>query len=394
MLDIKNPRVYQVILVICLGVFLLAGIKTDIFWLSWKPISSNLFSDFHIYERAVNDALTGPGPYSLRDIGDGYLYPPPALIIVEIFHYIEPFQLKFLIYSLVNVVLLMIIVNRVSKYYGYSIKETWYWYILCLGFAPFHELIFTGQINVITLFGIFLFFLWQETSPIISGGGLSLAILTKVSPILLFGQLLITKNYKVMVSTFIWLGTLTALSILRYGASPMFTYPKFFFWLSSQFPIDNNSQSFVSKLVMTFGSAMNGSEIQFTQRILMLYIFAIMAASMLLTIVGRQSKEPAFIIIILGMTILPNVMWYHHYVFILLPILVWIGWRQLDPGVTFWCLFGLIIVQIDRYYLTYGLLIHVFVHLSVLLILAWQIQQYYFQRKKQDHIISVKNTSG
>lgn len=391
MLDIKNPRFYQAILVICLCAFLLAGIKTDIFWVSWKPISSNLFGDFHIYERAVNDALTGPGPYSVRDIGDGYLYPPPALFIVEIFHYIKPFYLKFLIYSLVNVALLMVIVNRVSKHYGYSKKETWYWYILCLGFAPFHELIFTGQINAITLFGIFLFFLWQESSPMISGGGLSLAILTKVSPVLLFGQLLITKNYKVMVSTFIWLVTLLALSILRYGVSPMFTYPKFFFWLSNQFPIDNNSQSFVSKLAMTFGSAINVSEIQIAQRILLFYIFAIIAMSMLLTVGGKQPNEPAFIIIVMGMTILPNVMWYHHYVFILLPILVWIGWRQLDPRVIFWCLIGLIIVQIDRYYLTYGLLIHGFVHISILLILIWQIQQFYIKRNKQVHIAFFKS---
>lgn len=78
--------------------------------------------------------------------------------------------------------------------YGYKINQTWYWYVLCLSFAPFLELIYVGQINVITLFGIFLLFFYS--SPLVGSFGLSMAVLTKVSPALFFGYLITQRKWK------------------------------------------------------------------------------------------------------------------------------------------------------------------------------------------------------
>lgn len=139
---------------------------------------------------------------------------------------------------------------------------------------------------------------------------------------------------------------------------------------------------------MTF----HNSEYQIVQRLLTFYILFVIAISSLFTIGGKQSKEPLFIVTVFGMTALPNVMWYHHYVFILLPILVWMGWRHLNLWVVTWCLLGLLIIQIDRYRLTYGLLIHIFAHVSILLVLLWQTQQFCSQRKVQN-IMLVKESA-
>jgi hypothetical protein len=81
------------------------------------------------------------------------------------------------------------------------------------------------------------------------------------------------------------------LSPERLEQAKMFAYPKLGYWLSNQFPIDNNSQSFVSKLTITFGSEIYVSEAQNIQRVLMVYIFAIIVTSMLCTIGGMQSKD-------------------------------------------------------------------------------------------------------
>ena len=77
----------------------------------------------------------------------------------------------------------MFIIYGVAKYYGYSMDKIWYWFVICLGFAPFLELLHIGQINVITMFGIFMMFFWESTSSVLSGAGLSLAVITKVSPL-------------------------------------------------------------------------------------------------------------------------------------------------------------------------------------------------------------------
>jgi len=87
------------------------------------------------------------------------------------------------------------------------------------------------------------------------------------------------------------------------------------------------------------------------------------------------------------MAILPNIMWYHHYVFVLLPILIWMGWKYPDFKITAWCLLGLTIIQVERY-LTFGFLAHVFVHISMLLILLGQIRQFYSQRDTQSELLT------
>jgi hypothetical protein len=384
MSEIRQARFYQVLFAIFLCIYIATGIKTEYLYATTFSTPGNLFEDFGYYQRALNDAIARKDAYSIRSIGPGYLYPPPALFIIEVFHYIKPFFVKVLAYSAFNIALMLIIINGIARYYGYSVKRVWYWYVLCLGFAPFFELIHMGQINVITMFGIFMLFFCVDSSSILSGFGLSLAILTKVSPIVFLGYLAANKKFKSITATIVWMGIFIILSIFRYGISPVLEYPKVFQWLSNQFPIDNNSQSLVSKLVMEFGFAFRNSDYHIIQRVLTAYIILIIVTSILLTLGGKQQKEPLFIITAFGMTILPNVMWYHHYVFILLPVLIWMGWKRLDVRVVTWCLLGLIITQIDRFYLTYGLLIQLFIHVSILFILFWQTQQFCSFRKIQN----------
>ncbi len=68
------------------------------------------------------------------------------------------------------------------------------------------------------------------------------------------------------------------------------------------------------------------------------------------------------------MILSPNILWYHHYVFFLLPMLVWIGWQRKNNLVTIWCLTGMLITQFDYFLLTGGLLVHIFGHLSILIV--------------------------
>ena len=105
----KPSRNFQIIFAIGVLFYLVAGIVTERLFIEWNPIPETLLSDFSYYEQALENALDGKDPYS-RDIGTGYLYPPQALLIVEVFHTITFFQIKIFIYSAFNITLLFLIV--------------------------------------------------------------------------------------------------------------------------------------------------------------------------------------------------------------------------------------------------------------------------------------------
>lgn len=76
--------------------------------------------------------------------------------------------------------------------------------------------------------------------------------------------------------------------------------------------------------------------------------------------------------------------------FILLPVFIWLAWSRLHPAVVLWCFLGLNIIQIDRWFLTRGLLSQLFVHMSILGILAWQIVQ---ALRSQEEPVSLKSAA-
>jgi len=349
------------------------------------PISSNMMEDFGYYERALNEALQGRDPYALKIFGPAFFYPLPSLFVVEIFHAISPLLLKFIVFTMVNIIVMVFMVTRVAAYYGYTPKQTWYWYILCLFFAPFLELLHVGQINGITLLGIFIMFYWMDRSYITSGFGLSLAVLTKFTPVLFFGYLLANRKYKVMASALVWMTVLTALSGWRYSPSWVWEYPDVLLLLSTQFPVYDNVQSLLAKIVIISNYSIDASAFAAIQLVATIYILLLVSGSFFLVFFYSQPKEYLFIITGMGMTIMPNVIWYHHYVFLLLPLLVWMGWKQLDMRVVIWCLYGLIITQSDRFFLTYGLLIHMFSHITILGLFISQINLYVVKQIKDKH---------
>jgi hypothetical protein len=380
----QNRR--NILLVSFLLFYIALGISTELKFIQGTPLPETLFVDFAIYERALVYALHGNSPYTILEIGPGFLYPPSALFLVELFYYITPFSLKVSAYSAVNIVLLVWMVYGVANYYGYKGRQIWYWYIICLGFSPFLELLHVGQINIITLFGLFLLFVYTRNSAGIGGAGLALAILTKVSPLLFFMYLFALRKWKVIAAAVTIIIVLSGLSALRYGLDGVLEYPTVLMYITHQFPLFTNVQSLVAKVawLREFLNHKYGlspallvylaENVKFTQQLLNFYIATLVSTSAALLYFGRQQSEYLFIITTMGMMLLPNVMWYHHYVFILLPLIIWMGWAKLDQWVTAWCFMGLIIIQIDRFYITYGLLIHMFSHITMLIILYQQIK--------------------
>jgi len=102
------------------------------------------------------------------------------------------------------------------------------------------------------------------------------------------------------------------------------------------------------------------------------YLCGVIALTSIFLFRSKEEISPSFVIFALAMVLAPNVMWYHHYTVMLLPLFVWMGYSRLSPKVVSWCLLGLFIIQVDRWRLTHGILIHLFGHISIVAILAQQ----------------------
>jgi hypothetical protein len=399
----RPPLIQRIALPVYLFLYVLLGLYNEYRLNLLAPIPEKLLRDFGHYQRALVDALNGIDPYQIRTIGPAYLYPPPALLVVELFRSIEPFALKAFIYSASTVLLLTLIVIGTARCYGYSPRQVWYWFVLCLASGPFLEVLHRGQINLFTMFGIFLLFFAETKRPLLAGVGLCLAIVTKVTPLVFLGYLAVNLRIRVIVITILAIVGVSVVATLRYGFSPFVTYLDVFQDLLREFPLGSNSQSLVAKVAIAdipqYQSALATlpgalqviigplfsfftANYQGIHRVLVIYIMLVLVSSGLLTFFGKQPREPLFMSAMLGMTFSPNILWYHHYVFILLPLLIWMGWSRLNTSVVIWCLTGLLVIQIDRFFPPYGLLIHFFAHLSLLYMLWWQIRHFARQRRR------------
>ena len=330
--------------------------------------------------RQANDAVW--------DIGVGFLYPPPALLVVgtlvrttdlcQEYLGIDRVMLRAALLTITNVLFLALTIYGVARKYGYTLSDVWWWFPLGLGFAPFLEVLHVGQINVISQFGVFVMFALAESVPMVGGLGLALSIVTKVTPLALIGYLVASRNLKAILGAFIGLIALCLLAGLAFGWQPFATYVGVFQRLLDAYPLGANSQSLVA--VLQGHGLIADSHAPTVHRALTVYLLFVFAVSAVIAYVSRQ-REPLFIVLSLGLALMPNVMWYHHYVFFLLPVLIWLAWSKQHPAVVVWCCLGLALIQVDRQnsilQAARGALAHGFGHASILAILGWQVRQGY-----------------
>ena len=350
--------------------YIVLGLYTNLATLTTSPMSQPWFGDLGIYLRAYGEVLRGADPYAVRDIGAAYLYPPPALFVIAPFASMPSDAMRMAAYTAVNLALLCLMLWGIGRRYGYSLKAIWWWFPLAFGFAPFLELVQAGQINIIASFGIFLTFMFAGTAPILAGAGLSLAVFTKVAPLVFVAYLVVNKSRKAISWTLFFLCGAIIASGVVFGWGLLNGYLDMFDNMGQTFVPGGNSQALVSVL-NAWGWIGDGSWLD-VQHGLYVYLAGVFAVSAICAMTSRQS-EPFFLILSIGAIVAPSIMWYHHYVFILLPIFVWIAWSQFNPTVALWCFIGLVLIQVDRWYWTFGLLPHLFAHASILILLAWQI---------------------
>lgn len=358
----------KIALRVFIGIYFALGIYTQLGLMEILPIQKSFLQDFSIYERAAKDVAIGKDPYSEKRIGVAYLYPPQSLLVFEAFGRIEEPVVKACLFMLVNIVMLIYMTHGIIKHYNLTFSDAWFLYWLALGFAPFLELLYLGQVNEFVEFGLFLAFVYAVSMPWLAGVGLGWAIMLKITPIVFLAYLFICKRWKAIAAT---LGTIlffTLLAWMRYGTLPFRSYTGAFHSMVGQFPNGLESHSLFSVIdrFVDVGKYAPAAQIG-----LNVYLLLILATGVL----GYYIHDADLFFATLGIavTLTPNLLWYHHHIFLLLPLFILICRSRLHLLVTAWCLLGFIIIQIDRFYLTAGLLIHIFGHLTIMALIVYQI---------------------
>ena len=335
--------------------------------------------DFSFYRQAFDRALAGEGAYAMLEIGRGFFYPPPALLVVGLFASIDPPDIGNAFYLIANLICLAMIVWLIGRRYSYSVQQIWWWFPLVLFFAPTLEALRVGQINIITEFGIALLYVFSTSAPWLGGIGIALAVGTKAVPLVFFAYWIVNRNWRAFFCGIVSIVISLMLVGVLFGWQTLLNYPLAFQWIGNWFSSgpDANVQALVT-MAQGFGWIRAAQWVTFQQS-LEIYLALIFAVSGVLAFSSRM-REPFFIVLCLGSMVAPNVLWYHHYVFFLVPFLVWMAWSRLNPWVVVWCSLGLTIVQIDRNFRTYGFLIHLVAHTSMLMLVAWQMRMWFVAR--------------
>ena len=357
---------------IALLVYLAAGAYTEGVFMQAKPLPESLHYDFGYYMNGLQAALAGESPYTNLSLGTGFLYPLPSLLTVEVFAHLPVVWVRQTLYLLFNLALMGGMLWGVARHYHLTLRQVWWWFPLALGFAPTLEMLHAGQINMITEFGLFLPLYLGGIAPCLGRNGAGPGHRHQVQPWPLPALSAGEPPLENRPCGPAGVALLSGLAVLRYGWQPLLKYGQVFQSLMERLPMGNNPQSLVSKFFMA--RWMNFSQAQTTHRLLTLY-FALVLCLSALGAYLRRIREPFFIIAALAMMLSANIIWYHHYVFFLLPLLIWMAWKRLDPRVVAWCFGGMLIIQLDRWMLTYGLLAHVFGHLTILWLLVGQVRE-------------------
>ena len=297
------------------SVFFLGLIILTTLWVQFK-VNTHLPSDIHIYLDAGYGAVNNQNPYQPFEIGSSFIYPPTALLL---FSPLGKVKYPFETWTAINIVSFLLAVIFTFKASGIQIANS-EWKIIAIGalfYAPFWEQVTIGQVNSLALLGITAFILGVTDQRFnwLGDFGLAVAISIKISPIILFAYPLLCGDWQRLFRISLSLLILIMLSILFFGIPPWLDFLKIMPEIAKGYPGMNN------EIVDTLVKWMTGSNTpEWTKSAFSIFFLASWIAAILLTR-NKTNKATLLSFGVVVMTISSSLIWYHHLVFLLAPII-------------------------------------------------------------------------
>lgn len=360
-------KLARIAVIALLAAYVALGIHAQVLHLTLKPLPQYLMEDYGYYAQALARWRQGQSPYADHTIGTAFLYPPPSLLLVGALEALGPLASKYAGYTTLSLLALVgalaLAVRGVRAIDGEpreralrekavretsaSEKRVYVAIALALGFAPVAWCLYLGQVNLFVMFCLAAGFYLADRHPYAAGTAIAIGAAIKLTPVALLVLMLRARYLKVFVGFAFAVLALIAATVLTFGTALFGDYVGTVRALKDSFPLGlNGSLSLLNTLYLVAGAL--GLPISGWHGAVQLLWTAAVGMSMLAAAwFGREQRHLLFALVVIGMTVVPNVLWYHHLVFVI-PALVTL-W--LSPQSTPWLRAGAVlafgVMQLD-----------------------------------------------
>jgi hypothetical protein len=294
--------------------------------LYWLRISTRhpIGEDFYIYFNAFLKAINSGNPYVPYNIGSGFINHPFLLSVISVLttRQHDPVItniiwaiLSFIAWLLALIVNLQVIENKNTRIYLF--------FLLLFTFGPFYEMLYIGQVNAFVVLLISLVFYFREKEWVM-GILLAFAIVLKTSPMILFAFLVVSKRWKAIVSCSVSLLVLSLIPFIQFHNGIMTQFLTSISQVGFEIAAGSYNESIVSIIYSIFTriDVVNSPEL----------LTRIITSGSMIAIVGalcfvhffKDNNEFEYLLFIclnLVMVIFSPLVWYHHFVFLIIPII-------------------------------------------------------------------------
>ncbi|MCH8148290.1 MAG: DUF2029 domain-containing protein [Planctomycetes bacterium] len=298
-----------------------------------KPAPEFLLEDYGYYADAYNRWCMGENPYADQRIGTAFLYPPQALFLVALLEWCPSPETRFALFVTVSLVLVAAMLLMLSQHTGVSVSSVPWVVPIAFGFGPLLFSTYMGQINIIVAFFICVVIVQRKDHPFIAGVVLSAAIVIKLTPVFLLFLFADRWWKRSMSGVLVGIVCSSLATGFVYGWTVWPRYFEILNVLTEAFPLGSGKYTMVNVFYLGFTSlgwdfSSVAPMVQRAYVVIMVLLFS------LATRLNCRSKtgDPLVAVLVFGMTILPNIVWYHHFV-LFLPVIILLALRSpLTPG--------------------------------------------------------------
>ena len=282
--------------------------------------------DFRIYFDAYEKAVAGGNPYLPYSVGESFLYHPFALTFVGLFSWRgeAAARLCWTVASLAAWAASILMAWRLATEGERGAGSGATFAFVFLAFAPFLETLHIGQINCFVVFFLCAAFYLADSQSIAAGACLALAVIFKLSPIVLLLYFAAVSKRRVVVATSVFLLALSAASALQFRAPVMADFLGILPMLSTEMHPSKYNESVLGILVRgceSLGWYQIGPLLALAHKAVFAAVLALLvAAGRAFRRRSRALRFRLYAASVAVMAFFSPLVWYHHSTLFLLPI--------------------------------------------------------------------------
>lgn len=294
--------------------------------LQWLQLmtGSRAWWDFQVYYTAYLKAANGRNPYEPFHIGQGFLNHPFVLTFVGLFSGHGNAQLAAALWFVASLVAWAAALYLTIRYILRR-RLRLFPFILLLSSAPVVETFYMGQINAFAVLCLSLCFLYaQKGKAALAGFTLALAAVFKSSPLLLLFYFLAVRKGRVVVMALLFLLGLGGITAVQFSPHLFSQFGRVLLRLVTEVEAGRYNYSLLSlaqHAPVVAGWEQADRYLLWGHKIIVGGTLAtLLAVSHSRATFQKSDRCRLFALFLCLMVIFSPLLWYHHFVFLLLPL--------------------------------------------------------------------------